>query len=155
MEDHMRYLNRAVELALEAEQNGNIPVGALMVLDGEIIAEGRNGMLVPDYNPHNHGEIMMIKSMPSGLWDRAADMTCYTTLEPCIMCFSTLLLHGVGRIVYGASDTTGGCSYIINHLPPYYDDHGGVPVLVGPVAPDVCDPLFHRVLKRFKELPCG
>ena len=54
---HQSFLERAVELALAAEATGNIPIGALVVLDGEIIAEGQNTLLVPHYHPGRHGEI--------------------------------------------------------------------------------------------------
>jgi tRNA(adenine34) deaminase len=82
-------------------------------------------------------------------------MTCYTTLEPCLMCMGTLLLHGVGRVVYGAADSAGGASRMLAHLPDYYAGGAGVPEIIGPVLPDLCDALYRRASERFDRLPCG
>jgi tRNA(adenine34) deaminase len=82
-------------------------------------------------------------------------MTCYTTLEPCMMCMGTLLLHGVGRVVFGALDVEGGGGQMLSHLPDYYAGGAGVPLWVGPLLPDVCDRLYERVKARFDPLPCG
>ena len=82
-------------------------------------------------------------------------MTYYTTLEPCVMCAGALVLHGVGRVVFGALDPLGGAGRILAHLPDYYAGGAGVPAWVGPAMPDECNPLFRRVLERFDSLPCG
>ena len=79
-------------------------------------------------------------------------MTCYTTLEPCVMCFGALLLHGVGRIVFGARDPQGGSSVLLEHLPPYYAGPEWRPVIEGPVAQDECEPLFDRAYSRYLTL---
>jgi tRNA(adenine34) deaminase len=150
-----RFLERAVALALEAEAIGNLPIGALMVLDGQIIAEGRNALLVPHYHPGGHAEMEMFKRVPPELWPRAAEMTCYSTLEPCLMCFGSLLLHGVGRVVYGARDVQGGAGHVFPHLPPYYQIHGQVPSWEGPYLAEQCDPLYQRAHDYFITLPCG
>jgi tRNA(adenine34) deaminase len=71
------------------------------------------------------------------------------------MCTGTLLLHGFGRVVFGAEDTEGGGSQMLAHLPDYYAGGAGVPVWVGPLLPEVCDPLYARVKARFDTLPCG
>ena len=81
-------------------------------------------------------------------------MTCYTTLEPCVMCFGALLLHGVGRVVFGAYDTLGGAGTLLQHLPPYYED-ARVFEWEGPLMPEVCDPLYARADELFADLPVG
>lgn len=149
------YLRRAIDLALEAERKGNLPIGALIVLDGDVISEAGNAILVPNYNPGRHAEIEALRGVPEEMWHRSREMTCYTTLEPCTMCFSTMLLHGIGRVVFGALDQEGGATAILPHLPPYYDDKSMVPELIGPVMPEECDRLFERVKGRFDSLPCG
>lgn len=151
---HSCYIDRAVSLALEAESEGNLPVGALLVLDDAIIGEGKSELLVPCYNPGNHAEIGAIRSTATELWHRASEMTCYTTLEPCVMCFGTLLLHGVGRVVFGANDTLGGAGTLIEHLPPYYEQ-ASVFEWVGPVDSERCDPLYERADEIFAALPIG
>jgi tRNA(adenine34) deaminase len=83
-------------------------------------------------------------------------MTCYTTLEPCVMCAGALLLHGIGRVVFGTTDTEGGAGVLLSHLPDYYKGGAaGVPLWIGPTLPEVCDELYARVRARFDALPCG
>ncbi|HMG35721.1 MAG TPA: nucleoside deaminase [Blastocatellia bacterium] len=151
----LRYIRRAIRLALDSEQKGNLPVGALIVLDDKIIAEAGSSLLVPVYHPGRHAETEALRAVPVELWTRSREMTCYTTLEPCLMCFGSLLLHGIGRIVYGASDTKGGSSAILNSLPEYYSDGVGVPKIEGPALPEECDELYRRTAELFDSLPCG
>jgi tRNA(adenine34) deaminase len=148
------WLERAVELALQAEHTGNLPVGAVLVLGGTIIAEGTSSVVSPVYDPGAHAEMRTLASADKSLWPRAREMTCYTTLEPCVMCMGALLLHGVGRVVFGATDVEGGAGRMLLHLPPYY---AGRQVFewLGPMLPEVCDPLYRRVDAGFAKLPCG
>jgi tRNA(adenine34) deaminase len=150
----LAYLERAIELALHSERTGNLPVGALLVLDGTIISEGASTVLSPIYDPAAHAEMNALAAANKALWPRAREMTCYSTLEPCVMCMGSLLLHGVGRVVFGAIDVQGGAGRLLPHLPPYY---AGREVIewVGPLLPEVCDPLYRRVDERFAKLPCG
>lgn len=149
------HLQRAIHLALEAEKLGNLPIGAVFTLDNKVIAEAGNALLVPHYHPGRHAEIETLRLVPETLWPRARAMTCYTTLEPCVMCMGTLLLHGVGRVVFGARDGEGGAGQILQHLPAYYSNGAGVPLWIGPLLPEICDPLYERVRARFDTLPCG
>lgn len=153
----LEHLRRAVGLALEAERAGNVPVGAVVTLGGETIAEAGNALLVPAYDPRRHAEIEALARVPQGLWAEAGRMTCYTTLEPCVMCMGTLLLCGVGRVVFGASDAEGGAGVLLARLPVYYEGAGRalVPEWVGPLLPELCEPLARRVRERFDALPCG
>lgn len=152
--DDKQFMKRAINLALSSERAGNIPVGAIVVLGDEIVGEGKSEVLAPTYHPGKHAEIMALRSVPDELWPRAREMTCYTTLEPCVMCAGTLLLHGVGRVVFGANDELGGASSILDSLPPYYDA-GGVYTWEGPLLPQICDPLYRRADEIFSELPVG
>jgi tRNA(Arg) A34 adenosine deaminase TadA len=154
-ENHLKHLYRAIELALEAERRGNLPVGAVITLNDEVIAESGNAVLVPHYYPGAHAEIESLKRVPPHLWDRCQEMTCYSTLEPCVMCMGAILLHGVGHVVFGARDAEGGSGGTLHHLPPYYADGKGVPTWKGPLLSELCDPLYHRVKQRFDTLPCG
>ena len=149
-----QFVERAIELALASEEEGNLPVGAVLTLEGEIIGEGQSSILEPEYDPGRHAEIVAIEEVATELWPRASEMTCYTTLEPCVMCAGTLLLHGVGRVVFGARDERGGAVCILDHLPPYYDE-GGVYDWEGPVMPEECRPLYERAHEAFRGLPVG
>lgn len=148
-------LQHAITLALNAEAEGNLPIGAVITLDGEIIAEGCSQILTPIYHPGRHAEMLALAAVSPELWPRAAEMTCVSTLEPCIMCLGALILHGVGRIVFGAHDLLGGGRAVLDHLPPYYDGGQGVPEWHGPIAAERCDPLYHRAHQRFATLPVG
>ena len=154
-EADLAHLRRAVALALEAERRGDLPVGAVFTLEGRVIAEAGNAVVVPAYHPGRHAETEALARVPVGLWPRARAMTCYTTLAPCVMCAGALVLLGVGRVVFGALDPLGGAGALLKHLPRYYAGGAGVPRWVGPAMPDACDPLFRRVLARFDSLPCG
>ena len=151
----LQHLRRAVELALAAERAGNLPIGAVITLENEVIAEAGNAVLQPVYHPGRHAEIEALRRVPAQLWPRARELTCYTTLEPCLMCGGALLLHGVGRVVFGASDPEGGAHVLLENLPPYYADPALVPAWTGPLLPDVCAPLYERLRTRFDALPCG
>lgn len=150
-EKQYEFMHRAISLALETEQKGNLPIGAVITLDDQIIAEGANTILAPAYNPKKHAEINALDNVALPLWHRANEMTCYTTLEPCCMCFGTLLLTGIGRIVFGANDPEGGAGCLIPHLPTYYRSIR-TPAWLGPLMPAQCDPLFQRSWLMFGKL---
>lgn len=150
-----RLIERTVGLALEAEAQGDVPVGSVITLDDQIIAEGSARVLSEGYQPRRHAEQEALGGVPTALWPRANEMTCYTSLEPCLMCFGSLVLCGVGRVVFGATDVLGGARFIFEAMPPYYVDGRGMPAWVGPVLPEICDALYVRVDARFRTLPCG
>ena len=147
------HLERAVALALAAERAGNLPVGAVLARGATVVAEAGNTLLVPRYDPGGHAETTALRRVPAGAWSEPGALTCYTTLEPCVMCMGALLLHGVRRVVFGAFDPAGGARFVLPHLPPYYAP--GTLAWVGPALPEVCDPLYHRTRARFETLPCG
>lgn len=149
----LMHLRRAIELALEAEISGNMPIGAVLAIGREVVSEAGNALLVPSYDPGGHAEIAAIRRVPSELWYRASEMTCYSTLEPCVMCMGALLLHGVRKVVFGALDQEGGARFVLPHLPPYY--RPGTMRWEGPILPEECDPLYRRALARFETLPCA
>jgi tRNA(adenine34) deaminase len=147
-------LARAIEIALANEARGGLPVGAVIALDGRIIAQGGSEVPGPPYHPGRHAEMQALSHVDIKLWPHAAHMLVVTTLEPCLMCFGACLLHGIGRIVFGAIDRRGGAGYIRPHLPPYYASTGG-PAWIGPLDPLTCDPLYQRTDLAFAKLPCG
>jgi tRNA(adenine34) deaminase len=153
-----RLLERAIELALANEAAGGLPVAALITLDDRVIAEGASTVPGPPYHPGRHAEMQALAAVPVELWARAAQMSVISTLEPCCMCFSACLLHGIGQIVFGATDVRGGARFIRPHLPPYYSTGSpaaGGPAWIGPCDPERCDPLYVRTDEAFAKLPCG
>jgi tRNA(adenine34) deaminase len=143
------FMRRAIELALNAENEGNPPVGSVIVLDNRIIGEGASNLILPVYNPRGHAEMNAMDRVDMALWYRAKEMICYTTLEPCCMCFGRLVVAGVGRIVYGAIDQKGGSSCLLPHLPVIFENKK--PEFVGPIASDQCDPLYQRTAELFEQ----
>jgi tRNA(Arg) A34 adenosine deaminase TadA len=148
---NIQHLQRAIELALRAEAKGNLPVGAVIVLDNTVIAEGESMIFEPIFHPGRHAEVQALGQVAPEMWKRRREMTCYTTLEPCVMCLGTLLLHGVGRVVFGANDPLGGAGSMLAHLPPYYKGGIGTPEWTGPILPELCDALYARAKDRFAE----
>ncbi len=141
----VEHLHHAMRLADEAERIGNLPIGAVIVLDSEVIAEGKNAIWVPHFDATRHAEVEALRSVPQHLWSRSRKMTCYTTLEPCLMCLSALHLHQIGRIVFGSRDPRGGAGPSFGHLPPYFEEELRVVPWIGPALPEECDELYARV----------
>lgn len=140
------FFERAIELALEAEEQGNLPIGSVICLDGKIIGEGKNAIWYPTRNQNRHAEVEALRSVPEHLWDHSHRMTLYTTLEPCLMCLGAILLHRIGRVLYGSADHYGGASTVIGHMPTYFENEISQIEWRGPAYPAECDKLFERVM---------
>lgn len=151
MRNDIEHLHRAVQLAIEARQAGNLPVGAVITLDGKIVAEGKNTIWSPVLAPNRHAEIEALEALPPGLRTRAGEMTLYTTLEPCLMCLGAILVYHVGRVVFGAYDSRGGASCVLGHMPLAFERIFEGVEWGGPVFPQVCDELSREVAALVKE----
>lgn len=104
-EEWMRY---ALELAKKAEAAGEVPVGAVIVLNGELIAEGWNRPISTS-DPTAHAEIIALRTAGQKLENyRLIDTELYVTLEPCPMCVGAMLHARVRRVIYAASDPKTG-----------------------------------------------
>jgi tRNA(adenine34) deaminase len=111
-----KFMARALELASEAGAKGEIPVGALIVCDGEIIAESANlKEAAPD--PLGHAEIKAIQAAVArlGRW-RLSGCTLYVTLEPCAMCAGAIIHSRPDRVVFGALDPKAGAVHSLYQL---------------------------------------
>ena len=140
------FFARAIILAREAEKRNNLPIGAVISFEGKIIAEGQNTIWHPRFNPNRHAEIEALRNVPDHLWEFAGNMTLYTTLEPCLMCLGAILLHNIGRVMYGSSDYYGGASQVIGHMPTYFEEAVSRTEWIGPAYPSECDQLFEQVM---------
>lgn len=98
------YMRIALEQANQAFERGDVPVGAIMVKDEQVISHGYNTREL-DQDPTAHAEMAAIRAAAShlGTW-RLNDTTLYVTLEPCAMCAGALVQARVGRVVFGTSD---------------------------------------------------
>lgn len=109
-------MRRAIELAHIAELEGEVPVGALLVKDGEVIAEGWNRS-IGAHDATAHAEIQTLRKAGEVLQNyRLLDTTLYVTLEPCPMCAGALLHSRVKRIVFGAPDLKAGAAGTVLNL---------------------------------------
>ena len=101
-------MERALELACKAESIGEVPVGAVIVKDDELIAEGWNHP-IEQHDPSSHAEIEALRSAGEKLSNyRLPGTTLYVTLEPCTMCVGAMVHARVSRVVFGASDPKTG-----------------------------------------------
>ncbi|RMH20921.1 MAG: nucleoside deaminase [Gemmatimonadetes bacterium] len=107
---------RALELARCAAMRGEVPVGAVVVRGGVLVAEAANGTVTgPD--PTAHAEVLALRraARRHGDW-RLTDCTLYVTLEPCAMCAGASVLARVERVVYGAADPKAGMAGSLGNL---------------------------------------
>ena len=110
-------MQRALELAQEAEAAGEVPVGAVLVSDGNIIAEASNA-LITNSDPTGHAEVVVLRKAGEILANyRLSGTTLYVTLEPCAMCAGALVHARVERLVFAASDPkAGACGSVYDVL---------------------------------------
>ena len=108
-QDH-KWMRYALTLAKNAQAQGEIPVGAVLIKDGEIIGEGWNQSITL-HDPSAHAEMLAIRQAGQQLENyRLVDSTLYVTLEPCPMCAGLLVHSRIGRLVFGASDLKTGAA---------------------------------------------
>lgn len=110
------YMRRALELARHAEEAGEVPVGALVVLNDEIIGEGWNQPIVA-HDPTAHAEIVALRAAAARMKNyRIPDAMLYVTLEPCAMCAGAMVHARMARVVYGAADPKSGAAGSVFNL---------------------------------------
>jgi tRNA(adenine34) deaminase len=109
-EADLAFMSRALELARQAEAAGEVPVGAVIVRDGAIVAEGWNRPIGSN-DPTAHAEIVALRGAGAALGTyRLTGTTLYVTLEPCAMCASAMVHARVARLVYAAADPRAGAA---------------------------------------------
>ena len=114
--DHEFYMQQALALAREAAAHGEVPVGCVIVRDGQIIASGRNRREEKQSAAsHAEMEAMAQANARLGTW-RLDGCELYVTLEPCPMCSGGIINSRIRRVVYGAADTKAGCCGSVTDL---------------------------------------
>jgi tRNA(adenine34) deaminase len=104
------YMRLCLALAAQAQQHGEVPVGAVLVLAGRVIAEGSN-CPIASHDPTAHAEIEALRAGGTALGSyRLTDTTLYVTLEPCAMCAAAIVHARVRRVVFGAWDPRAGAA---------------------------------------------
>ena len=105
-----RYMRRAMELAAQAGKKGEVPVGAVVVMDGRIAGEGRNRMIAAA-DPTAHAEMEALRDACGSAGNyRLPGAALFVTLEPCPMCAGALVLARVSRVVFAARDPKSGAA---------------------------------------------
>ena len=152
MLDHL-YMSLALDEARLAWLADEIPVGAVAVRDGKVIARGRNRKEEKSL-ALSHAEMEVIQAASFKLNDwRLEDVTLYVTLEPCIMCAGALLQARIGRVVYGCPDPKGGALTTLYELAEDHRLNHTFPVTSGVFAAEAAALLqaFFRNLRRRKK----
>ncbi|WP_261466834.1 tRNA adenosine(34) deaminase TadA [Serratia fonticola] len=111
------WMRQALSLAQRAQEEGEVPVGALLVLDNQVIGEGWNRP-IGRHDPTAHAEIMALRQGGAILQNyRLLNATLYVTLEPCVMCAGAMVHSRIRRLVYGAADEkTGAVGSLVDIL---------------------------------------
>jgi len=134
----------ALRLALAASVREEVPVGAIIVREGEVLAEAHNEMVLRG-DPTAHAEILAIqRALAKVQSDRLSDATLYVTLEPCAQCAGAMVLAKLSRVVFGAYDGRAGMAGSVFDLLRHPALNHGVEVIGGVMAEE-CG----VVLKRF------
>jgi tRNA(adenine34) deaminase len=108
MEDGMSFMDEAFEQARAATAAGEVPIGCVIVRDGEVVARAFNRTLL-DRDPTAHAEMLTIRAAAAALGsERLIDCDLYVTLEPCAMCAAAISFARIRRLYYGAADEKGG-----------------------------------------------
>lgn len=150
MNQDERFMKAAIDQAKLAMEKKEVPIGAVIVKDGEIIASAHN-LRETNQNATAHAEVLAIAIACEklGTW-RLEGATLYVTLEPCPMCAGALIMSRVDRVVYGAKDPKGGCAGTFMNL--LEDDrfnhqcevHSGV-------CEDICGEMLTSFFKDLRE----
>lgn len=139
-------MSLALEQAREAAAAGEVPVGAVVVRDGEVIATGRNSP-VGDSDPTSHAEIVALRAAARALGNYRLDgCTLYVTLEPCAMCVGAMLHARLQRVVFGARDPkTGAAGSVVDLFAQRRLNHRTV--VEGGVLADECGALLAQFFR--------
>jgi len=137
----------ALEEARTALKAGEFPVGCVLVRDGEVVAAGARQNSGIGGNEFDHAENVALRHLLKAHPELDfSEVIVYSTLEPCLMCFTTLILNGFRTIVYGYEDVMGGGSRLeLNRLPPLYASMN-ITIVPG-VCRSECLELFQRFFK--------
>ena len=161
MNEHELFMGEAIAQAKLADAKNEVPVGAVVVLDGEIIGRGFN-QPISSCDPTAHAEIMALRDAASRIENyRLVNADLYVTIEPCTMCAGAVIHSRVSRVIYGASEPKAGVVHSQQNIfkEPYFNHTVGV--LAGVMAEqcsDVMQAFFQRrrdekkALKRAQQI---
>jgi len=150
MLDHERYMKAALELAREAYEDSDTPVGCVIVdAGGAIIGRGRN-LREKEKRATAHAEIEAINAACMTVKDwRLSGCSLYVTLEPCPMCAGAIIMSRIEKVFYGARDEqSGSCGSVINL---FIESYGHSTQISGGILADECSALLTEFFRRLRE----
>lgn len=114
-EDDLRFMSEALMLARSGAEHDEVPVGAVVVVDGQIVGRGFN-QPIGKHDPTAHAEVMALRDAAAQLGNyRLPGATLYVTVEPCAMCAGAIQHARIGRVVYGTKEPkTGACGSVVD-----------------------------------------
>lgn len=140
--EHNDYMRLALALAREALEEGEVPVGCVVVKDGAIVGRGRNRR-ERDKNALAHAELEAIRAACATLGGWRLDGTqLYVTLEPCPMCAGGIINARIGQVYYGAKDEKAGCCGSVLNL--FYERFNHHPAVYGGLLEEECGALLRE-----------
>ena len=147
LKDDIYWMQQAIELAKKAEAQGEIPVGAILVAEGKVIAEGWN-QSISRHDPTAHAEIVAIREAGQFIENyRLIDTTLYVTLEPCPMCVGAMVHARIARVVFGASDYKTGAIHSAMNLIEH-ESHNHKMEFEAGVCSDTCSQQLSDFFKK-------
>ena len=147
--NHEEYMRRAMELAAQAAKEGDVPVGCVIVKDGEIVGEGRNRREEHgDATAHAELEAIRDACQKLGAW-RLHGCTMYVTLEPCPMCAGGIINSRIDTVRYGAKDDkAGACGSVLNLFEERFNHK---PRLYGHLLEEECGAQLQEFFEKLRE----
>lgn len=149
MDERIKFMKEALKEAQKSYKKEEIPVGAIIVKDGKIIAKGHN-LKETKTDPTKHAEIIAIQKACKKLqtW-RLTGCTMYVTLEPCSMCAGSLIQSRLDKVVIGTMDEkTGACGSVLNLLSDYKFNHT-VQIETG-IMQEECKTILQQFFKELR-----
>ncbi len=147
---HAVYMKEALAEAEQALAAGEFPVGCVLVQNDEIIARGhRKNSRGEGLNELDHAEVVTLRELLAGKpQTNCSELIAYSTMEPCLMCFSTMLLSGIRHFVYGYEDVMGGGTNLpLDQLAPLYAEMNVT--VEGGVLRGECLALFQQFFREY------
>lgn len=147
--EHEDFMRRALELAREAAEAGEVPVGCVIVREGEIVGEGRNrreecGLA----SAHAEMDAIAAANRSLGNW-RLENCSLYVTLEPCPMCAGAILNARIAKVFYGARDGAFGACGGVTNL--FMESFPNPPALVGGILAEECRALLASFFQALRD----
>ena len=146
---HEEYMAQALALAREAAAAGEVPVGCVIVREGQVVGRGRNRR-EERQRTSSHAEMEAIAQANAtlGTW-RLEDCALYVTLEPCPMCARAILNARIPRVYYGARDSVmGACGGVLNL---FMEDFPNRPALVGGILEEACRQVLEDFFRSLRQ----